>query len=77
VEWIKALTDRVIFTYHSHGQYPTHSTSYWDLAGPPDQQTDEYRKEMTQGSILYPLLARWATVMNETESLEKLERFMF
>lgn len=60
-DWLQALTNRTIFAYQAHGRYPTTSQSYWDLVEHPADRTDAYRHDNTEGSILYPMLALWAS----------------
>lgn len=73
--WIKILVDRAYFAYRTHGQYPTCKSSYWDLVEHPTEKTDEYRKEATGGSVLYPLLALWAGGYGHVEAVAELAEF--
>lgn len=55
--WLHEMVDRLAFAVRTHGNYPCVFTEYRDLIAHPREQTDEYRKEATSGSILVPLLA--------------------
>jgi hypothetical protein len=74
-EWLEALTHHAIFAYKTHGRYPTTSRSYWDLVAHPAERSDEYRREATEGSILYPLLALWAAGRGNQEVVDKIAAF--
>ena len=41
----------------------------------PAERTDEYRREMTEGSVLYPLIALWATALGREEVLKDIAEF--
>ena len=73
--WLDVLIDRMYFAYRTHGAYPTCKSSYWDLVEHPAEKTDEYRKEATGGSTLYPLLALWAAGFGANRALATLAEF--
>lgn len=73
--WTKALIARSRAAFYKHGAYPTYKSSYWDLVDHPSEKTDEYRKEATAGSILYPLLGLWAAGYGNREATELLAKF--
>lgn len=73
--WLDVLVDRLYFAYCAHGAYLTCKDSYWDLVEHPAEKTDEYRKEATGGSTLYPLLALWAAGCGADQALTKLAEF--
>lgn len=59
--WIEALIDNIIYTYRSHGRYPTIESAYRELLSHPREGTDEYRRDKTAGSTIIPLLRLWET----------------
>lgn len=73
--WLDVLVDRLYFAYCAHSAYLTCKDSYWDLVEHPAEKTDEYRKEATGGSTLYPLLALWAAGCGADQALTKLAEF--
>lgn len=73
--WLDVVVDRIYFAYRTHGAYPTCKSSYWDLAEHPAEKTEEYRKEATAGSTLYPLLALWAAGYGADKALAQLAEF--
>ena len=73
--WLDVLVDRTYAAYRTHGAYPTCKWSYWDLVEHPTEKTDEYRKEATGGSTLFPLLALWAGGYRSGNALATLAKF--
>lgn len=74
-EWIEELAKRSIFAFNVHGRYPVTSRSYWDLADHPFERSEEYRKSSTEGSILYPMLAQWASARGKQELFDEVAAF--
>lgn len=70
--WLQEMTERLAFTVQTHGHYPCVFSEYRALVAHPRDQTDEYRKEATSGSILIPLLAAFLSALGDTKSLETL-----
>jgi hypothetical protein len=70
--WLREILQRAIFALQSHGHYPSTLRAYGELLLHPKRQDDEYRKEVTAGSLLYPLIAVWAALLNEHEIYEKI-----
>lgn len=70
--WLREILQRAVFTLRSHGHYPSTLRVYGELLLHPKRQDDEYRKEVTAGSILYPLIAVWAALLNEHEIYEEI-----
>lgn len=70
--WLHEMVQRLKLTVQTHGRYPCVFTEYRDLVAHPRNQTDDYLKEATSGSILIPLLAAFLSALNDYESLEQL-----
>jgi hypothetical protein len=51
-----------------HGHYPCILQSYSDLLSHPKPGDNEYRKNVTSGSILYPIIALWAALLDDEET---------
>lgn len=73
-DWLNGLAFHCAFAYRSHGGYPTSKTSYWDLVEHPSARTDEYRREATEGSVLYPTIALWASVFNAETAIQTVAK---
>ncbi|HEX8214772.1 MAG TPA: hypothetical protein VF582_04785 [Allosphingosinicella sp.] len=74
-EWAEELAKRTMFAFTVQGRYPTTSHSYWDLVDHPSEQSDEYQKGATEGSILYPLLAVFAAARGRQDIYDELAAF--
>ena len=74
-EWLLELARNTDLAYRTHGRYPTTRRSYWELVEHPAERTDEYRRSATQGSVLYPLIALWATATGNCEARDTIARF--
>ena len=48
-------------------RYPSALDSYTQLLEHPKQQDEDYRKNVTSGSILYPLIALWAALLQDAQ----------
>lgn len=71
--WLAELMNRAIFAYECHGPYPCILRSYRDLLEHPKHGDDEYRKDVTAGSILYPTIALWAALLEESDLFDKVK----
>ncbi|RWQ22119.1 hypothetical protein [Mesorhizobium sp.] len=74
-QWLGGLTSRSIFAYKTHGAYPTISRSYWNLVKHPAEHSDEYRRQSTEASILYPMLALWAAARGNQRVVDEIADF--
>jgi hypothetical protein len=70
--WLAEMVSRLSVTVNSYGRYPTALREYTDVIEHPKAQTDEYRQEVTPGSVLVPLLLAWVTGLNDQESIASL-----
>ncbi len=70
--WIEELSSRCVFALTWRIYYPTPKIDYPDLIRHPRDQSDEYFREATRASILYPVLACWLTLLGSNEALSKL-----
>ncbi len=71
-KWLAEILERASFAYQVHGHYPCVLRSYSDLLSHPKSRDNEYRKDVTSGSILYPILALWAALLDDTEVYSKV-----
>ena len=69
--WLNELMDRAEFAFRTNSKYPCNIQSYSELLEHPGQG-DEYLKEKTVGSILYPMIALFAQLAKSTELFEKV-----
>jgi len=70
--WLSEILERARFAYSTHGQYPCILNSYVELLTHPKRGDNEYRKNATGGSVLYPLIALWAAVLDDDAMYSKV-----
>jgi len=73
--WLSEIVDRARFAYEGGGPYPYTVREYIDLLDHPHKGDLEYRKEVTEGSILYPVIAMWAAVLDDKQIYAKVAEF--
>jgi hypothetical protein len=73
--WLAEITKRASFAYAVHGRYPCIFRSYNDLLSHPKSGDDEYRKNVTNGSILYPIIALWSALLDDEETYKEIASF--
>jgi len=71
-DWLREIFGRAAFALRSHGHYPCALGAYGDLLKHPKRRDDEYRREATEGSVLFPLLAVWAALLGDGELYRKI-----
>jgi len=70
--WLSEILERARFAYHAHGRYPCTLSSYSELLTHPKRGDNEYRENITGGSILYPLIALWAALLDDEDMYGKV-----
>jgi hypothetical protein len=71
-DWLSEVLERARFAYTTHGQYPCTLSSYAELLTHPKRGDNEYRKNATSVSGLYPLIALWAALLDEDPMYDKV-----
>lgn len=74
-QWFAQILERAYFAWQTHSYYPCNLLSYSDLLAHPISRDDEYRKRVTGGSILYPIIALWAALLDDEEIYNKVSNF--
>jgi hypothetical protein len=70
--WLSEILERASFAYLAHGRYPCTLSSYSELLTHPKRGDKEYRENVTRGSILYPLIALWAALLDDEDMYGKV-----
>ncbi|MFZ3019443.1 MAG: hypothetical protein WA056_13410 [Gallionella sp.] len=70
--WLDEMIARAGFAYRVHGHYPCTLDSYSELLEFPQSRDSTYRENVTQGSILYPLISLWAALAKEKGLYDKV-----
>jgi len=73
IHWLSEFIERAIFAYQSHGLYPCIHRDYFALMDHPEKRDDNYRKDVTAGSILYPMVSLWAALLNNQMLYKKVQ----
>ncbi len=74
--WLEGMTNRIHFTVRSHGRYPCIFGNFRDLLLHPRERTEDYRKEATAGSILYPVMIAWMSAFGLHRQLDLIRSLM-
>jgi hypothetical protein len=74
--WLAEMVNRIDFSVRSHGKYPSTHSQYRELINHPRERTSEYRREVTAGSTLIPLLAIWLKAANDSSAFSKLDELV-
>lgn len=74
LSWLRAMLARASFAYRAHWRYPSVLRSYTDLLEHPRQHDEDYRKNATSGSILYPVIALWAALLKDDQLYREVGR---
>ena len=72
--WLTEMMNRITFSYKYHGLYPCASQSYRNLLEHPKSGDVEYQKRVTSASILYPIIAMWAALLNDDKLFESVKK---
>lgn len=72
-EWIEEITGRADFAYLTHKGYPCILDKYSELMEHPQSQEKEYFEKVTSGSVLFPMIALWASLFDNGELYENLK----
>lgn len=73
--WLPEVLGRASFAYSTHGLYPCVHRRYSDLLEHPKKGDDEYRKNATSGSILYPMISLYAALYDLDELYQGVADF--
>lgn len=73
--WLMEITHRAAFAYRTHGHYPCTLESYNELLEHPKAGDDVYRRSITPGSVLYPMIALWAAIFEFDELYTEVAEF--
>lgn len=76
-QWLSETVGRATFAYEAHLGYPCILQSYEELLSHPSAKDDDYRREVTSASVLYPTIALWAALLgggNTYQAVMKLKQ---
>lgn len=72
--WLAEMLERARFSYKTNGRYPCVLRAYSELLEHPKSSDTEYRENATSASILYPIIALWAALLEDDATFSKLSQ---
>nr|VFJ93969.1 MAG: hypothetical protein BECKH772A_GA0070896_1006411 [Candidatus Kentron sp. H]VFJ94729.1 MAG: hypothetical protein BECKH772B_GA0070898_1006611 [Candidatus Kentron sp. H]VFK01339.1 MAG: hypothetical protein BECKH772C_GA0070978_1006310 [Candidatus Kentron sp. H] len=70
--WLSEMANRADFSFRAQGKYPCNIHSYSDLLDHPKRE-EGYLEDSTQGSILYPIIALSAALLDDEALYAKVQ----
>ncbi len=74
-KWLLEMVQRADFSYLTRNHYPCNISKYSQLVEHVlmPNKGDDYFQEVTQGSILFPMIALWAALLEDGELYQKVQ----
>jgi hypothetical protein len=72
--WLVNMTSEVYQMHKINDKYPTTIRNYVELIEHPVDKTDDYKKSVTKGSILYPYISAFSAIMGFSEPYEIIKK---
>jgi len=72
--WLTNMSRNIYHMLKLHNMYPTTIQNYAELIEHPVDTTEEYRKSVTKGSILYPYISAFSAIMSFHEPYEMVKK---
>ena len=72
--WLSDMSREIYQMFKISDKYPTTIQSYAELIEHPVDKTDEYKKNVTKGSILYPYISAFSAIMGFSEPYEIVKK---
>ncbi len=70
--WLREMVSRIKLAFATNERYPCMKSSYSELLEHPVRTESAYRESVTNASVLYPVLALFAALLEEDEIFEQL-----
>lgn len=72
--WLRNMVESTYIRFRQNQFYPSTIRSYAELIEHPLDDSEEYRKSITKGSILYPYLSAFAAIFNFDETYRSIQQ---
>jgi hypothetical protein len=72
-KWLSELVERATFAHKIQGQYPCNLSSYTELLEHPQQNRENYQEEVTGGSILFPMIALYGSLLGDNDLYDQVQ----
>lgn len=70
--WLASMSRNIYKMFKFNDKYPATIRSYAELIEHPVDKTDDYKKSVTKGSILYPYISAFSAIMDFSEPYEMI-----
>lgn len=71
--WFLYMVEHIHFLFHTESRYPCNLHTYYELLDHP-LSTEDYKEEVTKGSILYPMIATYAALLGFDDVYEWIQK---
>lgn len=71
---LKRLSESIYQQFSLNNPYPANIYSYSELIEHPIDDSEEYRKSVTKGSVLYPILSIFSAIYGEVDAYEVMKK---
>ncbi|EIA1625382.1 hypothetical protein V8046_003295 [Vibrio parahaemolyticus] len=72
--WLSNMSLEIYQMFKINDKYPTTIRSYAELIEHPIGKTEDYKKSVTKGSVLYPYISAFSAIMGFTEPYEIVKK---
>ena len=72
--WLLGLTNGIYRMHNLNQRYPTTISNYAELIEHPIEISDEYRKSVTKGSVMYPYLSAFSAIYDVEDAYNTVKR---
>jgi hypothetical protein len=72
-EWLSEIIRRSDFAFLINEQYPCNLNSYSELLKHPQIKNEDYKQEVTGGSVLFSMIAFWAALLKDDELYNQVQ----
>lgn len=72
--WLSNMSLEIYQMFTINDKYPTTIRSYAELIEHPINKTEDYKKSVTKGSILYPYISAFSAIMGFTDPYEIVKK---
>lgn len=72
-KWLSEIVERATFAHQIKGKYPCNLFNYAELLEHPQTNNESYHKEVTSGSILFPMIALFASLLHDNDLYNQVQ----
>jgi hypothetical protein len=72
-KWLSKLVKQSAFAHQVNNNYPSNLSSYAELLEHPQRNNESYHQEVTSGSVLFPMIALFATLLKDNDLYSQVQ----